>query len=63
MKEKEIIMSYKIEKTLDSKRRNKLIDAKFTLTPDARFISEVIKANKRQTELKKFRIKHRNIKV
>lgn len=53
MKEKGIIMSYKIERTLDSKRRNKLIDAKFVLTPDARFISEVIKANKRQIELKK----------
>jgi hypothetical protein len=52
MKEKEIIMSYQIQKTLDSKRRNKLIDAKFILTPDARFISEVIKANKRQAELK-----------
>ncbi len=53
MKENEIIMSYQIEKTLDSKRRNKLIDAKFVLTPDARFISEVIRANKRQIELKK----------
>ena len=53
MKEKDIIMSYQIEKTLDNKRRNKLIDAKFILTPDARFISEVIKANKRQADLKK----------
>ncbi len=53
MKENEIIMSYQIEKTLDSKRRNKLIDAKFVLTPDTRFISEVIRANKRQIELKK----------
>ncbi len=53
MKEKEIIMSYQIQKILDNKRRNKLIDAKFVLTPDARFISEVIKANKRQAELKK----------
>ena len=53
MKEKEIIMSYQIQKTLDSKRRNKLVDAKFVLTPDARFISEIIKANKKQVELKK----------
>jgi hypothetical protein len=53
MKEKEIIMSYQIQKTLDSKRRNKLIDAKFILTPDAHFISEVIRANKRQMEFKK----------
>ena len=53
MKEKEIIMSYQIEKTLDINRRNKLVDAKFILTPDARFISEVIRANKRQMDLKK----------
>ena len=53
MKENEIIMAYQIQKTLDSKRRNKLVDAKFVLTPDARFISEVIGANKRQMELKK----------
>lgn len=53
MKEKEIIMSYQIEKTLDSNRRNKLVEAKFILTPDARFIGEVIRANKRQMELKK----------
>lgn len=46
-------MSYEIEKTLDSKRRNKLVDAKFVLTPDARFISEVIRANKRQMVLRK----------
>ena len=53
MKEKEIIMSYQVKKTLDNKRRNKLIDAKFVLTPDARFISEIIRANKRSMELKK----------
>ena len=53
MKQMEVIMSYKVQKTLDSQRRNKLIDAKFVLIPDARFISEVIKANRRQSEIKK----------
>lgn len=52
IREKEIIMSYKIQKTLDSSRRNKLIDAKFILVPDARFISEVVRSNKRQVEMK-----------
>ena len=53
MKEKEVVMSYQIQKTLDSERRNKLVDAKFVITPDARFVSEIIKANKRQSDLRK----------
>lgn len=53
MKEKEIIMAYKIQKTLESSQRNKLVDAKFTLMPDAGFIGEVIRTNKRQTEIRR----------
>ena len=53
MKDKEVIMSFQTQKILDSKRRNKLIDTKFVLIPDPRFIGEITKANMRQAEIKK----------
>lgn len=48
MKEKEVLLDYTVEKVFDDGPRNKLRDAKITLTPHPRFSSEVIQANKRQ---------------
>lgn len=52
MKEKDVILYYKTEKIFDTNKKNKLIDAKFTLTPSMKFESEIIEANKRQKKLK-----------
>jgi hypothetical protein len=47
MKAKDVLLSYKIDKTHDQQSRNKLIDAKFTFTPHPHFINEIKKANAR----------------
>lgn len=47
MKEKDVILNYKIEKTLDAAQRNKLVEAKIIITPHPRFAGEVISGNKR----------------
>lgn len=46
MKLKRIILSYKIDETIDARKRNKLLDATITITPDNEFIEDVIEANK-----------------
>lgn len=51
MHKKRVIMAYQTDKVFDIKRRNKLIDVKFTLTPDLTFVSEMKRANKRFTDL------------
>lgn len=53
MQQKEVVAFYRIEKTFDSTRRNKLADAKFIITPHPRFVTEVTQANKRQLEISK----------
>lgn len=52
MKLKDVLLSYRIEKILESSKRNKLLDAKFVLIPNPTFAGEVIRANKKQTEIK-----------
>ena len=47
MKSKQIIIGFQIEKSLDSTNRNKLIDAKFVITPHPVFAGEIKKANAR----------------
>lgn len=47
MKEKNVLLSYKIDKTHDQQSRNKLINAKFTLIPHPHFANEIKKANVR----------------
>lgn len=51
MKEKSVLLDYKVEKTIDGKQRGKLIDAKITLTPCREFTSEVVQANRKQKAL------------
>ncbi len=53
MKEKEVLLDYQIEKTIDARRHNKLLDAKLILTPHPRFSGEIIQANKRQAGILK----------
>jgi hypothetical protein len=47
MKAKDILLSYKVNNTHDTQNRNKLIDAKLTLTPHPFFANEIKKANSR----------------
>jgi hypothetical protein len=54
MKEKGVILSYKLDKTLDSLQRNKTTEAKITITPHPQFVGEVMQANKHQTAVKQF---------
>jgi hypothetical protein len=51
MKEKFVLLSYTIEKIIDPKKRNKLLDAKLILTPHPNFAGEIIHANKRQEKI------------
>jgi hypothetical protein len=45
MKEKGVIFDYRVEKTLDAKNRNKLLDAKFFIIASHSLCSEMIQAN------------------
>ncbi len=52
MIQKRVLLSYKVEKVLESSKRAKLLDAKFVLLPDPSFTSEIIGANKLQAKIK-----------
>ena len=52
MKEKNVVLSYQIEKMLDSGSRNKLLDAKIIITPNPYFAGEVMNANTRQKNIR-----------
>lgn len=51
MREKRVILTYKVEKTIDVENRNKLLDAKFVVTPDPKFADEVLQANLKQKQI------------
>lgn len=51
MKANQVILTYKVDKTIDAKNRNKLLEAKFTITPDPRFADEMRQANVKQKQL------------
>lgn len=53
MKEKSVIVSYEVQKTLDHANRNKITDAKFTLTPHPFFSVEARKINDRQGTIRR----------
>lgn len=48
MKEKNVILDYRVDKTIDPTQRNKMIDARITITPHPEFAGEIIQGNKRQ---------------
>lgn len=52
MKEKNVLLDYKIEKTFAETGRSKLLDVKFLLTPSFDFISETKHRNARQTNIR-----------
>ncbi len=54
MQENAVIMSYKSEKIFDQNKNNKIVDAKFVITPDLNFIQEMKRANKRHSTIKTF---------
>lgn len=54
MKGYDVILNYKIEKTLDAANRNKLVEAKITVTPHPTFAGDVIKANKQYSKIAQF---------
>lgn len=51
MKVNFVLIAYAVEKVIDPKKRNKLLDAKFILTPHPNFAGEIIHANKRQEKI------------
>lgn len=52
MVEKKVVLFYKVEKVLENSKRAKLLDAKFVITPDPSFVSEIIGANRLQAKIK-----------
>jgi hypothetical protein len=53
MQQQEVLSSFEITKIYDTKRRNKMIDAKLTLITGTRFNKEVIDANRQQDQVRK----------
>ena len=53
MKERSVIATYKVDKIFDAQKQNKLVDVKFTLSPSIEFVTEMKRANKRHSNLKK----------
>ena len=51
MKNKEVILNYKVDKTLDASQRNKMTEAKITITPHPKFAGEVMRANKHNADV------------
>lgn len=53
MKEKSILLSYEVQKSLDHENRNKLLDAKFILLPHPFFSGEARKINDRHGRIER----------
>ncbi|MBI1829276.1 MAG: hypothetical protein HYR87_07380 [Thaumarchaeota archaeon] len=51
MKKNEVVLDYKTEKTLDAKRRNKIIDVKFIITPHPNFSNETRQINYKRKQI------------
>ncbi len=54
MRSKDVILSYKIEKTLNTEQRNKMMEARIIITPHPKFAGEVMQGNKRQSVINQF---------
>lgn len=52
MQKKNVVLTYKIEKTLDTASRNKLLDAKIIITPSPYFATDIKNANARQGRIR-----------
>ena len=53
MQEKNVIVHYTVERSFDAAKRNKLVDAKFTIAPHPKFNNVIIAANLRKGQIKK----------
>ena len=51
LKQADVVMSYEIKKIIDENRRNKLLDAQFTLLPHPSFSGEMKHANKHKSDI------------
>lgn len=51
MKEKEVVLNFIVDKTLDSSQRNKMTESKITITPHPKFAGEVMRANKHYADV------------
>lgn len=56
MKEKDVLLSYKVSKVLENSKRGKLLDAKFILIPNPLFVGEVTQANRKHSQIKSLNI-------
>lgn len=54
MREEYVVLNYKVDKTLDAEQRNKMIEAKITITPHPKFVAEIIQGNKQQSDINEF---------
>jgi hypothetical protein len=54
MKEKDVVLNYRIDKTLSTELRHKMIEAKITITPHPKYAGEVMQSNKRQASVVEF---------
>lgn len=52
MKEKNVIINYKIDKVYDLKPRRKLVDAKIFIQPHPHFIDDIVRANKNAKKIR-----------
>jgi hypothetical protein len=54
MREKYVVLNYKVDKTLDAEQRNKMIEAKITITPHPKFVSEIMQGNRKESNINEF---------
>ena len=52
LKEKRVLLKFEIVPVYESKPRKKLVDVKYILHPDIKFVNDIIDANTRQKEIK-----------
>lgn len=54
MRDKHVILNYKVDKTLDAEQRNKMIEAKITITPHPKFVAEIMQGNRKESNINEF---------
>lgn len=54
MRDKHVILNYKVDKTLDAEQRNKMIEAKITIIPHPKFVAEIMQGNRKESNINEF---------
>jgi hypothetical protein len=57
----DLIMSYEIRRVTDPKRRNRLVDAEFTVTPAMSFSTDMRQANIRKADIERMAVENRSL--